>query len=174
MSERTLEQLMADRYSCRNYSDRKLEEGILNQVLEAGRLAPTAKNNQPQKIYVLESDEALAKINALCKSIRGAQTVLMVAVDTDNLFNNPFQPGVNSGDQDAAIVATHMMLEAEKLGLGTCWVNMFSPAEAAKAFGLPENEKVVLLMPIGYKGPEAAPSPRHDERKDLSETTVRL
>ncbi|MBQ4252626.1 MAG: nitroreductase family protein, partial [Erysipelotrichaceae bacterium] len=89
MSERTLEQLMADRYSCRNYSDRKLEEGILNQVLEAGRLAPTAKNNQPQKIYVLESDEALAKINALCKSIRGAQTVLMVAVDTDNLFNNP-------------------------------------------------------------------------------------
>ena len=79
-----------------------------------------------------------------------------------------------SGDEDATIVATHMILAATDEGLGTCWLNRFDPMETAKVLGLPENEELVMLMDVGYAAEDAAPSPMHESRKDLSETVKYL
>ena len=57
-------ELSAQRYSLRKFSDRPVEDALLRQVLEAGRNAPTAHNNQPQRIFVLQSPEAMAKADA--------------------------------------------------------------------------------------------------------------
>ena len=163
-----------ERYSVRDFAPRPIEPEKLNRILEAGRLAPTAKNNQPQRIYVLESEAALEKIRAITRCAYNAPVVLLVAVDTEEQWNNPLEAGVVSGEQDAAIVATQMMLAAWDEGVGSCWVGFMPPSEVKKAFDLPENERVALLLPIGYPADGAAPSPNHAKRKPLSETVRRL
>lgn len=166
-------ELAQERFSVRKFTDRKVEKDVLGKILEAGRIAPTAANHQPQRVYVLESREALEKINSLSGCIYGAQTVLMVAYDSREDWQNPLESGVHSGEQDASIVAVHMMLEAWEQGVGSCWVNVFPNTKTAEAFGLPDYIRPVLLMPIGYAAPEAAPSPKHSSRKALDETVTR-
>ena len=168
-------ELAKARYSCRKFSPKHVEPEKLAKILEAGNLAPTAANLQPQRIYVLQSDEALAKINSLCKYIYGAKTVLMFAYDSAQDWKNPEETGINSGQQDVSIVATHSMLEAWNLGIASCWVNLFSNAKVAEAFSLPESEKVVLLMPIGYAAEDSKPHPKwHSERKEIAKTVKYL
>jgi len=162
-------ELIRARYSVRSYRETPIEPEKLEKVLEAGRLAPTAANFQPIRIYVLQSAEALEKIRSLTRCAFNAPTVLLIAYDADAQWSSPLEAGIASGQQDASIVATHMMLMARELGLGSCWVNFFPNTETAHAFGLPENEKPVLLMPMGYPAADAAPAPRHFESKPLAE-----
>lgn len=165
--------LAGARYSCKKFSSRQVESEKLNAILEAGRLAPTAKNLQPQRIYVAQSPEALAKLDALTPCRYGAPTVLAVAFDREAAFHFSDQRG-NSGVEDVSIVATQMMLAAADLGVDSCWLNLFDPKETAKALGLPENEEVVLLMDLGYAAEGAEPLPNHTARKPLSETVTYL
>ena len=79
-----------------------------------------------------------------------------------------------SGDEDATIVATHMILAAADEGLGSCWLNRFDPEKTAKILGLPENEELVMLMDIGYAAEDAAPAAMHESRKDIAETVSYL
>ena len=94
--------------------------------------------------------------------------------DSSEDWKNPLEDGIHSGEQDVSIVATHMMLEAWELGVASCWVNVFPNTETARAFGLPENEKPVLIMPIGYARKGTVASPKHTSRKPISETVKRL
>ncbi len=161
--------VIRNRYSCRKYSEKEVEAEKLAAILEAGRLAPTAKNLQEQRIYVIKSEEALAKIDSITPCRFGAPIVIAVAFDKDNVYTYP--GGMkSSGDEDATIVATHMILAAADEGLGSCWLNRFDPQQTAELLGLPENEELVMLMDIGYAAEEAAPSPMHGSRKDISET----
>ena len=162
-------ELAKKRFSVRKYSDKPVEREKLDLVIEAGRVAPTAKNLQPQRIYVVESAEGLAKIDALTPCRFGAGIVFIFTKNTDEEWTNPLEAGVRAGVEDVSIVATHMMLEAEDLGLGTCWVNYFPNSELEKAFGLPKNERSVLLMPLGYPAPDAAPGPNHAASKKADE-----
>ncbi len=163
-------ELAKERYSVRKFDPKPVEEAKLAEVLEAGNLAPTAKNQQPQRIYVIKSEENLEKIRSITSSHYGAPVVLLFVYDKNQEWNNPLEPGVHSGVQDVSIVATHIMLKAAELGLGTVWVNMFPPTETKRVMELPENEIPVLLMPLGYPAPDASPSPRHALRKPLSDT----
>ena len=81
--------VVKNRYSCKKYSDRPVEADKLAAILNAGRLAPTAKNLQEQRIYVLQSAEALAKVDELTPCRYGAPTVLVVAFDSKNVFTYP-------------------------------------------------------------------------------------
>ena len=83
-------QVVKDRYSCKKFSSRKVDKETLETILEAGRVAPTAKNLQEQRIYVAESEEALAKIDNATPCRYGAPTVLVVAFDKNNLFTYVF------------------------------------------------------------------------------------
>lgn len=170
----TFMDLAEKRFSVRKFSDKPVEKEKLDKILEAGNIAPTAKNLQPQRIYVLQSEEALAKLNALTHCAYGAKTVLLFTYDMNEEWKNPLQEGIHSGVEDVSIVATHIMFMAEELGLSTCWCNYFPNSELEKAFNVPGNEKSVLLLPVGYAASDAAPAPMHSQKKAIAETVKYL
>ena len=178
-------QLIAQRYSCKNFGAGKVDAAALHTILEAGRLAPTAKNTQEQRLYVVPSEEEatanavgkLSKEEILEKPDRGppcrygAPTCLVVAFDKNSVFTYPGGKR-DSGVEDAAIVATHLLLGAANAGVDSCWVNFFDPDKLAKALGLPENEEIVMLLDLGHAAEGAGPLPNHSSRKPLSETVT--
>lgn len=162
-------EVVKNRYSCKKYSSRAVEPEKLAAILEAGRLAPTAKNLQEQHIYVLQSAEALAQVDAATPCRYGAGTVLCVAFDTKNVYIYP-DGQRDSGIEDAAIVATHMILAAADAGVDSCWINCFHHDTLKAGLGLPENEEILMLMDLGYAAEGAGPLPNHNSRKPLTET----
>lgn len=162
-------ELAEKRYSCKKFDGCQITKEQLDTILQAGRVAPTAKNLQEQRVYVIQSAEGLAKIDKATPCRYGAQTVLAVAYNADTVFTYP-GTAQTSGTEDAAIVATHMMLAAASVDVDSCWINNFNPDELAKDLGLPENEKIIMLLDLGYAAPGFKPLPNHASRKELSET----
>ena len=165
--------VISARYSCKKYSDKKVESEKLNAILEAGRLAPTAKNLQEQRVYVVQSESGLAAIDKVTPCRYGAPTVLVVAFDKNNVFTYPGEKR-DSGVEDATIVATHMVLAAADEGVDSCWVNFFDPDKLAAELDLPENEEILMVMDLGYAAEGAGPLANHGSRKPLSETVSYL
>ncbi len=163
--------VIRNRYSCRKYSDRSVEQEKLTAVLEAGRLAPTAKNLQEQHVYVIRSAELLEKIDAVTPCRYGAPVVLVVTYDRNNVFTYPGGK-LDSGAEDATIVATHMILAATDEGLDSCWLNFLDPDKLAGLIGMPENEEILMAMDLGYAAEGAGPQPKHSLRKPLEETVT--
>lgn len=166
-------EVIENRYSCKKYSDKKVEDLKLEAILEAGRAAPTAKNLQEQHIYVIQSEEVLAKVDRVTPCRYGAPTVIVVAFDKNNVFTYPGEKR-DSGIEDASIVATHMILAAANEGIDTCWINFFDPEKLAAELGLPENEEILMIMDLGYAAEGAGPLANHDKRKPLFETVSYL
>lgn len=167
--------LAKERYSVRKFKDEPISDEHMARILEACNVAPTGCNYQPQRIYVVKSEEALAKINQASKCIFGAKTVLIFAYNKEEDWKNRLEEGVHSGVQDVSIVATHAMMEAWECGVGSCWVNFFSPTKLHEIMGLPDNEEVVCIMPIGYPADDAAPMENmHSVYKDISETVSEI
>jgi nitroreductase len=166
-------ELARSRYSCKKFDSRQISKEQLDSILEAGRLAPTAKNLQEQRVYVLKSEEALAKIDKVTPCRYGAPMVLVVAFDRTNVYTYPGEQRT-SGVEDATIVATHMILAAADEGVDSCWLNRLDPDELAKELGLPENEEILMVMDLGYAAEGAGPLANHFSRKSLSETVSYL
>ncbi len=162
-------EVIQKRYSCKKYGARQVEPEKLTAILEAGRLAPTAKNLQEQHVYVVQSEKGLAQIDAVTPCRYGAPTVLVVAFDRNNVFTYPGGKR-DSGVEDATIVASHMILAAANEGVDSCWINFLDPEKLAEALNLPENEEVLMVMDLGYAAEGAGPLPNHESRKPLSET----
>lgn len=165
--------VIKNRYSCKKYSDRNVDDEKINAILDAGRLAPTAKNLQEQHIYVVRSEEVLAKIDKATPCRYGAPIVIVVAFDKDNVFTYPGGKR-DSGVEDATIVATQMILAAANEGVDSCWINYFDPEKLALDLGLPSNEEILMIMDIGYAAEGAGPLDNHFNRKDLSDTVSYL
>lgn len=166
-------ELAKERYSVRSFQQKPIEDEVLKQILEAGRLAPTAKNFQPYHVYVLKSEEARKKINDITNCAYHAPVVLMFCGVLDQAFVDPWN-GHNGAEMDVSIVTTHMMLKAAELGVGSCWVCWYDSAKVKEAFQLPENEEPYCLLPLGYPAEDAAPSERHSLRKSLDEVVTEL
>lgn len=166
-------EVIRKRYSCKKYSDKQIGSDKLTAILEAGRLAPTAKNLQEQHIYVIQSAEKLAVIDQITPCRYGAPTVLVVAFDKNNVFTYPGDKR-DSGVEDASIVAAHLTLAAADEGVDSCWLNYFDPDKAAELLGLPENEEVLMILDLGYAAEGTGPLPNHGSRKPLSETVTYL
>lgn len=163
--------VITNRYSCKKYSNKVISDDVLNEILEAGRVAPTAKNLQEHRIYVCQKPEDLELIDEITPCRYGAPIVLVVAYDTNNVFTYPGDAR-DSGIEDASIVATHLMLGAANAGVDSCWLNFFDPTKAKSALELPENEEVLMLLDLGYAAEGAGPLPNHNSRKPLSDTVV--
>ena len=166
-------ELAQSRYSVRKFDKRPIEGEKLEKILEAGRIAPTACNYQPQRIYLLQSEDAMSKINAVCRCIYGAPTCIVVAYDENRGAKGTEElayEGFNFAEMDATIVCTHMMLEAWDLGIGSCWVGAFQRKRVHDILGLPANETVCALLPIGYPAKESKPSNNHYSLRDPMET----
>lgn len=163
-------ELAGKRYSLRQFSPRKVEKEKIDRILEAGRLAPTACNNQPQRILVLESEEALAKLKKCTSFHFNAPLAFIVCYDREESWKRGYD-GKEFGDIDASIVGTHLMMEAADLGVGTTWVGYFDPAAVVREFSLPENIIPVAVFPAGYPAEGAGPNKeRHFSRKPIKQT----
>ncbi len=165
--------LCANRYSARSFDERRpLPDAVLAQILEAGRLAPTAMNIQPQRIFVVQSEEALAKLRSVKKCF-GAPVVLVVCGDTEVACNRP-KVDHCMAEQDCAIVTTHMMLAAESLDVGSCWICSFDVEALSNALELPANLTPYMLLALGYRSGTCEPGPRHADRHPMSHTVTVL
>ena len=154
------------RFSVRKFDDRKVERDKLEQILEAGRIAPTAKNFQPIKIYVVESFEGLEKIDKASRCRYNAPTVLLVCGIEDIAFKKDGKPMY---EMDASIVSTHLILEATNIGVDNIWIELFDSNILKDEFSLPKGIEPVCLIPIGYKSDDCIPGPMHEVRKPLNE-----
>ena len=160
--------LSAARYSLRKFSSAPVEEEKLALILESGHNAPTAHNNQPQRIFVLQSAEALEKADACAGSHFHPPVMLLVAYDPKTAWVRE-NDGKNHGEIDAAIAATQMMLQAADLGLGTTYVGMFEPEKLLAAFPEMAGLVPIAMLPLGYPAENARPSRLHADRKPLEE-----
>ncbi len=159
-------EVIRKRTAVRKYSDRKVEEEKIQSILEAGNLAPTAKNLQPQRIFVVRSEEYLKKIDEITPCRFNAPLVFVICSNKDEAFA---KEGHSSYEMDACIVITHMMLEATELGLGSIWLERFDAAKVRELFDLPENIVPVTIMPVGYTAEDYAGNPNHTKRKNLED-----
>ena len=127
--------LARSRYSCREFENRSVEQTVVDAIVEAGRIAPSACNNHPSRVMVLDTPELLEKA-AACQprfardgSIFGAPLVFLICSVTDDAWVRPYDQ-MNSSEIDTSIVCDQMMMEATEQGLGTCWVCHFKPEVA--------------------------------------------
>ena len=165
----TFMELARARHSVRRFEDTAIPDEMLYEVLEAGRISPTAGNLSPQRIYVVKSEEMLKHMRALSPCCFNAPIVLVFSFDRTKDWKNTYEKGLHSGVQDVSIAATHIMLAACDRGLSTCWVNAFSPSAVHEALGLSHDEEIVCMMPLGFELKGATPSRLHTERRALDE-----
>ena len=164
--------LAAARYSVRKFRPDPVEPEKLDLIiLRAGNLAPTACNLQPQRILVLSSEESLDKLSRCTRCHFNAPAALLVCYHREECWKREYDEK-SSGDIDASIVTTHMMLEAASLGIGSTWVMYFNPEAVREEFEVPEQLEPTALLVLGYPAEDAKPSPRHTESRPLEELVV--
>ncbi|MDR0401191.1 MAG: nitroreductase family protein [Treponema sp.] len=168
----TFAELTAARYSVRNFLDKPVEQEKIGLILEAARRAPTAANRQPQRILILDRPEDLARMDRCTGCRFGAPLAFLVCYDLSAAWTRNYDHE-HSGWVDASIVATHMMLQAADLDLGTTWVMWFDPAKTRLEFKVPEHIVPAAFLPTGYPAPGASPSPQHGDRLPLDAISAR-
>jgi nitroreductase len=154
-----------ERRSVRAYRPDPVPEEVLGRILEAARLAPSAKNLQPWKLVVVRDPERRRRLAeaAMGQDFVAEAPVVIAAVALDP--ERVMRCGVPSYAVDVAIAVDHLTLAAVQEGLGTCWIGSFSQDEVRRILGIPERYRVVALLPLGYPADE--PLPKY--RKELSE-----
>jgi nitroreductase len=166
-----IKEIINKRFSCRSYRSDPVPENILQQVLEAGRLAPTAKNLQPFKIVVIDTVKNQEKLKAIYNREYFLKAPLILGI-----YGNKKDNWVRSYDNkehypvDCAIVMDHMVLTATSLGLGTCWICAFDPVPARALVSLPAEYEPVAFTPLGYPAVQGKPQPK----KSLTELVIRI
>ncbi len=142
------------RRSIRRYKNDPIPEAALEQVLEAGRIAPSAANRQEHKFIVVK-DEGLRK--ALVPACNDQDFVGQAPVVIVGCSTNPTRV---YAIVDVAIALDHMTLAAFASGLGTCWIGAFSEDKVKAVLGIPDEVKVVNVLPLGYPSSPGTPRPR--------------
>ena len=151
----TVKEAIEKRRSIRKYLDKDIPCDVLNEVLEAGRLAPSAKNLQ-NWVFVAVTDKEL---RPLMKEACGGQNCIgeapasIVVCATEDSFMNC---GQSRATVDCSIALSFMMLRATELGLGTVWLGHFYADKVKEALNLPANYIPVAVTPIGYPAEEPA------------------
>ena len=163
-------ELVKTRYSVRKYANRPVEEDKLALILEAARLAPTAANKQPFRLFVVRGQtliQALTSAAGAYRWLTSAPIILVGCGIRDKAWKRG--DGYNALETDVAIVMSHVLLQSADLGLGTCWIADFSPQVVRKALSLDDDLIPLALAPLGY--PADQPSPKR--RRPLSDLVER-
>lgn len=160
-----------ERYSVRKFKGGHLEKDITDRILKAGHIAPTGCNFQPQRILVLNTDESIEKLKKCTKCHFDAPTAMLVCYNKDESWVRKYD-GALSASVDAAIVTTHMMLQAHELGIGCCWVMHFNPQAMIEEFNIPENIVPVALLVMGRPADDAEPLDMHSKYRPMDDVVV--
>jgi len=165
--------ILESRYSCHAFSSYPVSDAKLNMILEAGRLAPSAKNLQPTRIWVVRSEDALARLRTV-HDCYGAPMVLIVGCRNEEAWTRE-SDGVNAGKTDAAIVLTHLMLTATDAGLANMWIWDFNPRKVREVLPETREHGVYALLAIGHPASgQGDPTSLHTVRKSLDELVKTL
>ena len=157
-------QAIDKRHSVRAYLDKEVEEKKLLAVLEAGRLAPSARNRQEWHFYVITNKELKKEIMMISREqemIEQAPVCLVITATDDYMMGCKIPAYV----VDPTLALGYMLLEAEEQGLGTCWIGSYDQEKVKALLNLPENETVIGLTPLGY----ANGGTKEHNRKPLAE-----
>ncbi|MDK2870984.1 MAG: hypothetical protein PWQ16_336 [bacterium] len=149
------------RRSIRKYLPKEVEEEKLKRILEAARLAPSAKNRQEWRFVVVkdrDKREELVREASPHQPFMLSAPIIIVAYTMDNSY--VMKCGVPAHYIDIAIALSHIHLQAVEEGLGTCWIGSFDQDGAKRVLGLPKEAEVVQLMTLGYPAEEPPPRPR--------------
>lgn len=162
-------ELAKRRFAVRKFEAKKVEEEKLAQILEAGRVAPTAANVQPQRVLVVQEEKGLEKLTKAAR-IYNAPLALIICADRTKAWKRPLDGKIHD-DIDATIVTDHMMLEATQQGLGSVWICYFKTEILREEFNIPDHVEPINILAVGYNAGEVASPDRHDEvRKPINET----
>ena len=157
--------LVRNRYSVRAYKPIEVEQTKIDQILQAMCLAPTAANRQPFRIILIRTKGREAELRRIYDKDWFVQAPIIICacgVDQESWLRDDGRP---TTEIDVAIVMDHITLAATSLGLGTCWIGAFNPAEARRILRIPELASPVLFSPLGYP----ADQPKSKERKPIGE-----
>ena len=157
-------EVLEKRFSCREFKDEEVSQELIDKILEAGRLSPTAVNFQPERIYVCKSEEILEKLKTACKYTFNARLIFVIAYNTKEAWVRRSDDS-EFGIVDASIVTTNMMNAITALGLGSCFVCSMHQDRVEEILGLPKHIKVLALLPTGY--PKEIK--KHNKRKNIKE-----
>ena len=161
-------EVIEKRFSVRKFINKPVEKDKIDRILKTGHIAPTGCNFQPQRILVIESNEALKKLKECTKCHFDAPLAMLICYNKDESWVRKYD-GAMCAPVDAAIVSTHMMLEAHEIGVGTCWVMSFDPEAMKKAYSIPSNYEPHALLVMGYPHPDAKPYDMHSKFRPLDE-----
>ena len=144
-------QAIRRRQSVRSYLDRPIEDEKLRLILEAGRLAPSARNRQEWRFVVVRDK---LKRQELMKAAKGQSFVgeapIIIACCADDPDKHVMTCGQLCSPLDVAIAVDHIVLKAAEEGLGTCWVGAFYEGQVKQILGIPDNIRVIELLTLGY------------------------
>lgn len=164
----SIDKIIKDRYSVRDFSNKKVSKEIVAEILEIARFSPTALNNQPYFIYVVQSDESLVSIKNSLAPDYNATTILVICSDQNNGWKNRYS-GQDNILQDIGIVLSTILYVSKSKGVDTCCVCNFNPELLQRELNLPQNLKPECLIYLGYPNKNGTPSERHYRRRDLSD-----
>ena len=162
-------ELAKQRYSCRSYSTQVPSRELIEQVLEAARIAPSAVNAQPWHFVVLTQSPLREGINGCYSRPWLASAPVVVVACGDHSASWRRGDGKDHCDIDLAIAIDHITLAAASVGLATCWVCKFDAMKCAELLKLPPHISPIALIPLGYPADSLKDSDRHLKRKSLAE-----
>lgn len=146
------------RRSIRRYEKKEIPKDVLEELLDAARLAPSSMNRQRWKMVVVTDDRTKRKLVPVCgdQDFIGECSAFLVGVS---------EPDAYYSMVDMTIALDHLSLRAVELGLGTCWIGDFEPEEVKKILGIPTEREVPICMTLGYP----VSVPKATRRKKLAE-----
>ncbi|HOL82546.1 MAG TPA: nitroreductase family protein [Caldisericia bacterium] len=151
-------EIIKSRRSIRNYKNEKIKDEEILKIVEAGRWAPSASNNQPWRFIIVQNVELIKKIGDACKIltinsfVEKAPLIIIIYTEKKHRWV----------ELDCGICAENMMLEAHSIGIGSCFVGAFKENKIKEIINLPEDFNVVGLITFGYKENEKEPTLRLD------------
>ena len=155
------------RFSAREYADKPIEQEKLNLIAQAGRLAPTASNEQLQKHIIVTDKELIQKMVAACKNQKWIATAPAVIVECAS-GDRTMICGQSARSMDGAIAMSYMTLEAVSLGLQFCWLGWYEPDKVRELLNIPDDYVVVAVAPVGYPAKDGNPT----TKKPLQEVVI--
>ncbi len=153
------------RYSCRAYQDKNIEQDKLDSILEAARLAPSARNTQDWR-FVVVTDKAIksrvAGTTNRPEVFEKAGAIIAACSNSDDIM----RCGQAIGPIDVSIALEHICLQAADLGLGSCWIGSFDSGEVRQILAIPEDIAIIELMTLGYPA-DSKPEPKREPMEKI-------
>ena len=149
------------RRSVRSYTEASVQRDVLQRIVDAGRLAPSAKNRQAWRFVVVTQSEIRAKLQAAAfgQDYVGSAAAVIALCTTNIEYTMP--NGIASYPVDLGIAGAFMMLQAEHERLGSCMVTTFREEEVKALLTVPHRMRVVMLLAVGHPAERPEPVHRH-------------